>query len=247
MLGTAQPRNKTMKRILLTALMTTALASTSALASPDHPNTPMAPHGGPDVMFDLMDTNKDGVVTQDEAAAHRANIFEKLDRNDDGYLENAEQRLGRFKQHARKKMHRAERKADRQLALDTNKDGKVSLKEFEAKSSPMFEKLDSNGDGTITPKEHKAAKRERFARMDVNGDGVLTPEDKKQRYKQKRSKMERGLAPLDADQDGRISRDEFVKTDSPMFTHFDQNGDGKITRKEIENAPPPPMGIPGRP
>ncbi len=239
-----------MKRILFTALMTTALAGTSALASPNHPTGPQGPtppHGGPQVMFDLMDTNKDGIVTQDEAAAHRASIFKKLDRNGDGYLENAEERLGRFKRHARKKIHRAERKADRQLALDTNKDGKVSLKEFEAKSSPMFEKLDRNGDGTITPKEHKAAKREMFARMDVNGDGFLSAEDKKLRQEQRRHKKARGLAPLDTDKDGRISRDEFVKTNSPMFSHFDQNGDGKITREEIENAPPPPMGIPGRP
>ncbi|MDQ7018056.1 MAG: EF-hand domain-containing protein [Robiginitomaculum sp.] len=239
-----------MKRILLTALMTTALAGTSALASPNHstaPKGPMGPHGGPQVMFDLMDTNKDGVVTQDEAAAHRAKIFDKLDRNDDGYLENAEERLGRFKRHARKKIHRAERKADRQLALDTNKDGKVSLKEFEAKSSPLFEKLDRNGDGTITPQEHKAAKREMFARLDVNGDGFLSAEDKMLSHEKKRHTMQYGLAPLDTDKDGRISRDEFVKTNSPMFMRFDQNGDGKITREEIENAPPPPMGIPGRP
>jgi len=239
-----------MNRILFTALLTTALVGTSALASPNHPKGPRGPmgsHSGPEVMFDLMDTNKDGVVTQDEAAAHRAKIFEKLDRNDDGYLENAEKRLGRFKQHARKKMHRAEHKADRQLALDTNTDGKVSLKEFEAKSSPMFEKLDRNGDGTITPKEHKAAKREMFARMDVNGDGVLGAEDRKLRHEQMRQMKERGPALLDTDKDGRISRDEFVKTNSPIFSHFDQNGDGKITRKEIENAPPPPMGIPGRP
>ena len=39
---------------------------------------------------------------------------------------------------------------------DTNKDGKVSKAEFDARQAKFFSEIDKNGDGAITPEEMKA-------------------------------------------------------------------------------------------
>jgi Ca2+-binding EF-hand superfamily protein len=222
-----------MKRIFLATCMTAILGVGSAMAGPEHAKGPMGNPAGPEAMFDRVDANGDGTITREEAQAQRGTLFDRLDRNTDGYLEAAEEHLGRYKRKEMRKMHRAERKADRHLELDANADGKVSLAEFEARPSPMFDKLDSNADGTISAAEHTAAKRSMFARLDVNADGFLSKADKQQR----RAKMRNHKAKMDTDQDGRISREEFINAPSPIFAHLDQNEDGIITREEAQSAP----------
>ena len=41
--------------------------------------------------------------------------------------------------------------------VDTDKDGKISRAEFQARGEQMFKEADANGDGFITPEEGKAA------------------------------------------------------------------------------------------
>ncbi|HWL46293.1 MAG TPA: EF-hand domain-containing protein [Sphingomonadaceae bacterium] len=43
--------------------------------------------------------------------------------------------------------------------LDANKDGKVTLAEFQAGPIAMFDRVDANKDGTITPAERQAARQ----------------------------------------------------------------------------------------
>jgi hypothetical protein len=43
-------------------------------------------------------------------------------------------------------------------ALDSNKDGKVSLQEYEAPPLASFNKADTNHDGTLTPQEVQATR-----------------------------------------------------------------------------------------
>ncbi len=239
-----------MKHIILASLITASLGTTGALAQMAPASPGEGPMGGdregPEAMFERTDTNGDGVITQEEAKAQRTMLFDKLDRNDDGFLDNAEKRLGKHKRHARRKMHRTERKADRQLALDTDKDGKISLAEFEARQSPTFTRLDSNNDGAISAEEHKAAKAKQFARMDNNKDGFLSPDDKKQRHEKHRAKAKKHSRAFDINRDGRVSRIEFVDTQTPMFTHFDLDKNGQVTREEMQNAPRPAMHGKGR-
>ncbi len=45
--------------------------------------------------------------------------------------------------------------------LDTDKDGKISRSEFQAKGDTMFKEADANGDGYITKEELKAAHEKR--------------------------------------------------------------------------------------
>ena len=244
-----------MKTIFITTLIAGVVAGTTALAqmdvpppgAPSMPHGPMAgaapvhPGGGPAMMFERLDRNGDGAITRDEAKRQRGEMFDRLDRNKDGYLEEDEARLVQKKHHFMRKMHRAERRTDRHMAMDADKDGKISLSEFTNAPSPLFKRLDSNGDGAISAGERKAARSRAFARMDVNGDGYLSADDKKMRRAQYMAKRQAEKAKMDADKDGRISRSEFIAGDGPLFEHFDQNGDGKVTREEMQNAPRPAM------
>jgi len=74
------------------------------------------------------------------------------------------------------------------MKLDTNKDGKVSKAEFDARGkgraapegkpkgdgSRMFGMLDANNDGALDKAELGKMAEKRFARMDADGDGVLS-------------------------------------------------------------------------
>jgi len=153
--------------VLLTLLVVggvgTALAATSA----------PAPAGKPQ-----LDTNGDGVIDRQEAAAHPrlAAKFDALDTNKDGKLSREE--LPRGKGHGRHGRHGGGDTAWK--ALDTNKDGRISREE--AKADPAFaarfSSLDVNGDGYIDREDHKARRTQQrdawFAAADTNKDGQLS-------------------------------------------------------------------------
>ncbi len=69
-----------------------------------------------------------------------------------------------------------------------------------------LKKADANGDGKVTKDEFmRAAKRyaeKKFAWMDANGDGVIDEKDRMAR-------MDRHFDAMDANHDGRITREEW--------------------------------------
>ncbi len=77
--------------------------------------------------------------------------------------------------------------ADRMARYDTNKDGKLSLTEFEGVwlelSRPLmvrgFQRLDPDGDAAITEEELASRFGRIVERFDRNGDGVLTRQDRR--------------------------------------------------------------------
>jgi Ca2+-binding EF-hand superfamily protein len=95
-----------------------------------------------------LDTNHDGVVTQDEYVAAAKAKFAALDTQGSGQVTAqqiasspvAQQRDLKFAEHEVKK-------------LDTNSDGVISQAEYLAASQARFAKLDKNGDGFITEDE----------------------------------------------------------------------------------------------
>jgi Ca2+-binding EF-hand superfamily protein len=118
------------------------------------------------------DTNKDGKVTADEAkaqlATHKQEMFGKRDANGDGKLTKDE--TG--------KMPEA-----RFTALDTDKDGALSVSELEAGHPGMRGKHhghegklpgDVNGDGAITKEEASAGAEQMAKKLDADGDGKIT-------------------------------------------------------------------------
>lgn len=110
----------------------------------------------------------------------------------------------------------------------------------------MLERLkaaDTNGDGMISRAEAQALPRiaEKFDAIDANHDGQLTMEELHAFHQANRSARHghAGLfAKLDADKDGRVSREE--ANAAPRFAqHFDAidaNHDGFVTPDEMKAA-----------
>lgn len=131
-------------------------------------------------MFERLDADKDGFVTQDETKAARAGarvkmheaMFARLDANKDGSISRAEfdaprANAGERAGHDGKRGHR--RMAHNGMAggfgggrmlarADADKDGRVSLAEATTPALQRFDRADADHDGTLTPEERKAAR-----------------------------------------------------------------------------------------
>lgn len=102
----------------------------------------------------------------------------------------------------------------------------------------LLEKADANKDGMIVRDEFLAARAERFTRMDGNSDGFVDsadhPEHKAQaRHGERVAKMH---ARMDADGDGKLSKDEFVNAATPLFDRVDADHNSVLDAQELEAA-----------
>lgn len=120
--------------------------------------------------FKAMDTNHDGVLNSAEVAAaqqkeiaeataveqQRAETeFTRLDTNHDGQLSKAE-----FM--AAVPAVKPNQSPQQIIAsFDSNKDGKISTQEYDAKPVASFDRIDTNHDGMISPQELQAARSQR--------------------------------------------------------------------------------------
>jgi len=93
-------------------------------------------------LFQEMDANKDGKVTQAEIDAFEAARAAEIDANHDGKITADEIQAFREKQ-------RAKRQAAELARMDTNGDGVVSVEEYEAAQTWRLARMDRNGDGVI--------------------------------------------------------------------------------------------------
>jgi Ca2+-binding EF-hand superfamily protein len=103
----------------------------------------------------------------------------------------------------------------------------------------MFENADANGDGRISRSEFMAARDRAFTRLDRDGDGYLTSADAP-RGLRARGGGQGGqggqgalMRAMDADGDGRISREEFVNGSLRVFDRTDANHDGVVDAQEL--------------
>lgn len=166
-----------------------------------------------DAKFSATDTDFNGLLTQDEMKAFRAQQkaereekrFAKMDSNGDGSISRSEMTGVKADRKAKMEARRLEK-------LDTNGDGSIDdtekaaakalkatkreekraehkARRLEGKNS-RGSKRDSNGDGVISRAEYDASTDALFIRMDANGDGVLTkgegPKHRKGRKGKKR-------------------------------------------------------------
>lgn len=105
---------------------------------------------------------------------------------------------------------------------------------------------DTNGDGAVSRAEFIAMNAARFNRMDVNHDSYLSFEERiPERAPNNLPKLD-PKAPwrpgnTDADNDQRVSRDEFFFNIGMIFLRYDTNRDEQISGQEIApEAPPAP-------
>ena len=122
---------------------------------------------------------------------------------------------------------------------------------------PRFDRMDRNGDGRISHDEYMTVAREHaeklFNTIDVQHRGFITLEDIRAARDAMMSRrgrqapaggpwryLEDNFAVIDANRDGRITRDEFLADATARaeksFARLDANGDGYITRDEYKAA-----------
>ena len=135
-----------MKTLTLLAAAGLLGATLGAQAAPE------GRHGGMERLHQA-DTNGDGMISRDEAAAlpRIAKHFDEIDANHDGQVTADELRA--FHQSLR---------AAHWKKLDTDGDGRISRAEAQAGAPRLaehFDQLDANKDGFLTPDELAAAHR----------------------------------------------------------------------------------------
>lgn len=133
--------------------------------------------------------------------------------------------------------------------------------EFSARQDQRFARLDANRDGMLTQAElggRKQARRaqtrtpqdrvaRRFTRIDTDRNGAITlvemqaaGEKRAARVAARGGKrgpgMARGLARMDGNADGGISRAEFASRALTRFARLDANGNGVVTAVERQQA-----------
>lgn len=95
--------------------------------------------------------------------------------------------------------------------------------------------LDLNGDGAITRAEAREARAIAFDRADINGDGQLSEAERNAMGNGQGGRMRGGgFGDADANNDGRISRDEAMSAPYRAFDRLDSNNDGVISSQEMQ-------------
>jgi Ca2+-binding EF-hand superfamily protein len=95
---------------------------------------------------------------------------------------------------------------------------------------------DTNHDGVFTCDEWKKFMEQLFASGDRNRDGSLSPAEFEAIKKADPSLADADFGYFDENRDGKISRKEFVEKPSVFILRFDKNGDCRVTPEELKAA-----------
>lgn len=158
------------KMLEMTALVLAGVMLAGPALSDDEDGwRPWGWRNGPGMMQGMMhrmgaiDTNDDGVISDDEAADQVESVYAAMDADDDGEVTEEEfmsVRMGpRFGRHEARQKMMQERKKARFVEMDSDKSGKVSKAEFIAAGKARFEAADTDKDGKVTPWEFRAQRR----------------------------------------------------------------------------------------
>jgi len=99
---------------------------------------------------------------------------------------------------------------------------------------------DANSDGVLTRQEFDAGRNAMFARLDADNNGQVTSEERRAHHGERGHHGGRGhrgggmhhLTRADANNDGNITRDEFLARPIEHFDRLDANDDGIISATE---------------
>jgi hypothetical protein len=107
-----------------------------------------------------------------------------------------------------------------------------------------FASMDSNGDGRVTMREHARAAERMFQMMDANGDGKVTAEEMAAAQQtitgrkpgpQDLSAAEK-ISAVDTEGDGVLTAAEHADAARAMFLTMDRNKDGSLSPAEFESG-----------
>jgi hypothetical protein len=193
-----------MKKALTIGLSIAALAvAGTAVAQNAAPNAPGAPRGDwakktmtraevqtqAATMFDRMDANKDGKLDQADREARKAQMFAKLDTDKNGQLSPAELAAGR-KDRPGRPAGAPDGDHAGMAGMDHSKMGGRGMKG----GMGMGRMADANKDGTVTKDEFVAAALARFDAGDSNRDGSLTPAERQAAHAAMKAKWQANRA-----------------------------------------------------
>ena len=108
-----------------------------------------------------------------------------------------------------------------------------------ADAGRFLERADQNHDGVVTKAEFVNSREEMAKKLDRNSDGVIDSRDapKMRRGKQKYEERMRDINKhFDVDNDGAVTTSEFVNGPTYAFDQADANGDGMVTKEELDAA-----------
>ncbi|MEH7829013.1 EF-hand domain-containing protein [Gemmobacter denitrificans] len=129
--------------------------------------------GGPLAQFDVIDTDKDGKLSPDEMAAHRAARVAEMDGDKDGKISAAELEAAHLKMANDMAKTRSARMMER---LDGDKDGTLTVAEMQEQMGKgpgrkMMKHVDADGDGALSRAELEAARDWMMKRGHKRGHG----------------------------------------------------------------------------
>ena len=123
------------------------------------------------------------------------------------------------------------------LALAQSTDNKIPPARVAKDAGP--EVWDANHDGVYTCDEWKSYLDRMFTLADRNHDGRLDAKEFETVRKAAPVLADADFGYFDENQDGKITRSEFVEKPSVFIMRFDKNGDCRVTPEEIKAAVTP--------
>ena len=197
--------------------------------------------------FASLDTDQDGMLTEDEANENLWNKIGHADANEDGAvsIDELEEARGEWEPEHRKPI--SERIFQR---FDANEDGLLTQDEINENLWNKIGHADANEDGAVSIDELEEAREEWnpdhrkpiidriFQRFDANEDGLITEDEVNEKLWNK-------IAQADTNEDGAVSTDELKEAREEwepdhkkpiierIFQRFDANEDGLLTENEV--------------
>ncbi len=122
--------------------------------------------------------------------------------------------------------------------MDTDGNGVITVAEYAAYWKGKFGDIDANKDGKIMADEFEAATKQTFAGADADKNTVLVAQEFVAYWcgpEAKAPKKTKGKAAksIDANKDGKVSKDECVVFWAARINDMDTNKDGKVTMDEF--------------
>jgi Ca2+-binding EF-hand superfamily protein len=217
--------------------------------------TSKEPSAGDAALFDRLDANHDGSISGDEVTAENRTLFERLvrrgDANNDQALSRQEFLDSLVPTRPAKPLEAKEpvtvpgANAVRYmlLTMDANRNARIEKDEVPRELKPAFEmmveRLDKNGNGSLERQElsrggpaMSVAATRYVQRLGIDVDAELAKLKKSQGASFDR--FEQKLIPIAEIRDEKQARQ--------LFAQFDENGDGKLDRKEAPEPLQEPIG-----
>jgi hypothetical protein len=112
-------------------------------------------------VFRQMDQNGDRALQFTEIQAARASLFDRLDANRNGFLDNGEAQAGlqRVREGGRLQMATAEGLETQARRMDANGDGRITRAEFVQFIPDRLQRADANGDRSLSLSELRSLRQ----------------------------------------------------------------------------------------